>query len=292
MRILVTGATGFIGISLTKALKKDGHVVSALTRGSGRGDRLQAGVEAIHQDGSTASILRGFQNFQPDLVVHLASKYLAAHSSEDVEDLVKSNILFGCQVLESMASCGTKLLVNLGTSFQHYTGDDYNPVSLYAATKQAFEDLARYYVEAKGLSVVTLKLSDTYGRNDERGKIISLLCRLARSSETLDLSPGEQRINFVHVDDVVAAITIAIKRLTDSLPGKIESFAIRGAETMSLRDFVTLFEDVSNCKINVRWGARSYRDREVMEPWLGELLPEWRPRVTLREGLKDLLKHV
>jgi len=72
----------------------------------------------------------------------------------------------------------------------------------------------------------------------------------------------------------------------------MESFAVRGEELFTLREFVSLFEVVSGYKIKAQWGARIYRNREMMEPWLGELLPHWQPSIPLREGLARLNRHV
>lgn len=167
----MTGASGFIGSHFVRSMWSDGHVVAALIRGA----KTQGETVLFDYDGSTHGVIDAMRRFRPEIVIHLASKYLVTHDPEDVEPLVESNILLGNQILEAMCKAGVPYLVNFGTSFQHYGGADYNPVSLYAATKQAFEDLARYYVEAHSLSVVTLKLSDTYGPDDRRGKIIALL---------------------------------------------------------------------------------------------------------------------
>ena len=69
---------------------------------------------------------------------------------------MSSNITFGTQLVEAMVANGCYQFVNTGTSWQHYENDEYNPVNLYAATKQAFEDILRYYVETSALRVITL----------------------------------------------------------------------------------------------------------------------------------------
>ena len=72
----------------------------------------------------------------------------------------------------------------------------------------------------------------------------------------------------------------------------MEAFAVRGAEQMTLRSFVGVFEAATGARVRVEWGARPYRLREVMEPWLGELLPDRTPRIPLSERLKRLAGHV
>ena len=68
-----------------------------------------------------------------------------------------------------------RLKLTAGTAWQHYNNQSYDPVCLYAATKQAYECLIDYYVKVHGLHAVTVKLHDTYGEGDERGKLFYLL---------------------------------------------------------------------------------------------------------------------
>ena len=90
--------------------------------------------------------------------------------------------------------------------WQHFGTPDYRPVNLYAATKQAFEDVLAYYADAQGIAAVTLELYDTYGPGDPRRKLIRILFEAARSGEPIQLSPGEQVIELLHVDDAVPRI--------------------------------------------------------------------------------------
>jgi nucleoside-diphosphate-sugar epimerase len=102
------------------------------------------------------------------------------------------------------------------------------------------------------------------------------------------MSAGEQRLNFIHIDDVVVAIASAMRRIMVSPEGTKESFALRGSQTLSLRQFVSLFERATQWRVAVAWGARPYRPREVMQPWLGPLLPDWEARIPLFDGLRAL----
>ncbi|WP_144034102.1 NAD-dependent epimerase/dehydratase family protein [Sporomusa silvacetica] len=62
---------------------------------------------------------------------------------------------------------------------------------MYTATKQALESLSRYYTQTTSMRMITLKLLDTYGPNDPRPKLFSLLNRIAQTGETLDMSGGQ-----------------------------------------------------------------------------------------------------
>jgi len=290
---LVTGATGFVGSHLARRLVREGWQVHILSR---RGSRVPDAEEFaqvtnhIH-DGSTESMVRCVAQAKPDVVFHLASLFLSQHVSKDIDALIQSNVLFGNQLLEAMKVNEVSSLINTGTSWQHYDNDDYNPVCLYAATKQAFESLLEYYVQACGIKAITLKLFDTYGSDDPRPKLFHLLNKAATTGDPLDMSAGEQLIDLVHIDDVTEAYVIAAQRLLDVQVSQHESYAVSSGHPLPLKDMVQLFAEVTKQTIAVNWGVRQYRDREVMMPWnRGISLAGWYPRVSLAEGMQRILK--
>ena len=110
-------------------------------------------------------------------VVHLATLFVAQHQPEDIKDLILSNIYLGTAILEALKGSKVKWFLNTGTIWQNYRPNcrRYHPTNLYAATKQAFIDMAAYYVETSRLKFVTLKLSDTFGDGDTRRKLFTIL---------------------------------------------------------------------------------------------------------------------
>ncbi len=293
-KVLVTGATGYIGSMLVRRLIAEGrevHIIlrptSSLDGVSDLEDRL---IVHVH-DGTTQGLIDLVKVASPAVVFHLASLFLAQHAAEDVERLVTSNLLFSTQLAEAMMSNKVSRLINTGTSWQHYQGKAYNPVCLYAATKQAFEDVLEYYVQAQGLRVITLKLFDTYGPFDPRPKLFALLERSSKSSAPLDMSKGEQQIDMVFIDDVVEAYMLAGERLSQGVVQSHERFAVSSGQGISLREFVAVYEAVRGGKLPIRWGERPYRAREVMTLWRDfETLPGWSPKVGLREGIALVAK--
>lgn len=288
---LLTGATGYIGGKLAARLLADGWRVHAVVRPSSAGV-LTAGVEAHRLDGTTAGLIAVVADTAPDIVFHLASLYLADHRPDQVDDLVGSNVLFGAQLFEAMTAAGAKHVVNTGTASQHYGTSDYNPVSLYAATKQACADVLRYYHDARGLSAITLKIYDTYGAGDSRRKLVQLIADAAVSGERLDMSPGEQIIDLVHVDDVIEAFTVAADRLLSADDTINEEYLLSG-ERVSVRALVALVEKSLGRPIDARFGARPYRAREVMVPveaQPGDAMPGWQPQRRLRGTVSNLVR--
>ena len=295
MRIIVTGSTGFIGGHLTGHLLRSGNDVGVVLRKNSRFEHSDFpqgnSLVKLICDGSTDSLISSFRNFQPEAVVHVASFFVAEHKSDQIIDLVTSNILLGTQILEAMALSNCSKLVNIGTSWQHFLQEKYNPVCLYAATKQAFEDIARFYVEAKNISITTLKLFDTFGPNDKRQKILPyLLDPKNANKDKVDMSPGDQMIDLVYIDDVVTAILSALERLKDERDKGATEYTVSSGHPIKLRDLVAIIARFTGNKSEFNWGAKAYRAREVMVPWSGgKTIPGWNAHVTIEDGLKRIL---
>lgn len=289
-RALVSGASGFIGSRLVQRLLRDGWHVDLVARpGSDLAAVIGDDVDkctVLRHDGSTEQLCEFLQVTQPEVVFHLASLFLATHTPAQVTPLINSNLLLGTQLLEAALRAGTRRLVNAGTSWQHLHGDEYEPVCLYAATKEAFEKIIDYYASAEGLQATTLYLFDTYGPADPRRKLVPLLIEAARDGRRLEMSEGRQQLDLSYITDVVDALLVAGARVRASNTAKHERFAIPSGERHTLRDLVGLIEQVTARQINVAWGARPYGAREVMNPWLPtQRLPAWQPQVALVEGL-------
>lgn len=270
-----------------KRLIKSGHSVDVVVRASSNLDVLREVMSKIRvhiYDGKYETLRHALEASKPELVCHVASLFLAKHKSEDVARLVESNLNFPLQLLEAMNALGIKKFLNTGTSWQHYNDDDYNPVNLYAATKHAFESLLRYYSEVEGLSVITLKLFDTYGPGDMRPKLFSLLRRTASTGIPLSMSPGQQLLDLVYIDDVLDAYLLAMARIADI--GKHESFAVGSSHRISLRELVKIYGEIVGRPVPVEWGGQPYRLREVLIPWNGDCLPGWKAKISLPEGIK------
>jgi len=286
VRYLVTGATGFIGTHFVSSLSTTRVDLSLLVRNSSEiGPDLRRLATIETYDGTLDSITSIITEVRPDLVVHLASYFVAEHKRSDIDSIVESNIRFGLNLLEAMKALDHPRIINIGTSWQHFNNASYDPVCLYAASKQAFEDILTFYVNAENFRAITLKLFDTYGPSDHRRKLIPLLIKALSPEHRLLLSPGEQQIDLVHIDDVVRALNTACERIMQAGTGH-ESFALSSGTTVSLRQLVNIFAQATGTAPFVEWGARPYRQREVMVPWSTAVrLPGWSPTVDLQNGL-------
>jgi nucleoside-diphosphate-sugar epimerase len=288
-KVFITGATGFIGNALTRFCLAQGSETHVLVRSPESKQLFPPGITVHVTDGSLDSLRLALESTRPDTVFHIASLFLANHQPAQVGPLVASNVLFGTQLLEAMVQTGCTKLINTGTSWQHFATPDYRPVNLYAATKQAFEDIISYYHQVFGLSCITLKLFDTFGPGDTRRKLVNILTEAAQTGAVLSMSQGEQIIDISYIDDIVTAYAQAARLLETASEPVLCDYFVSG-ERISLRKLVEVVGSTLGRKINVQFGDRPYREREVMLPVMpGErLLPGWQPRYGLSDGIRLL----
>ena len=288
MNILVTGATGFIGTHLVEELRKS-HQVFIL--GQFPGDPEKLDLPGYIVDDDIPRLAEYMREHKISGIIHLASLYLTVHKPEQIRTLVDSNVFFGTTVLEAASLSGcVRWFLNTGSIWQNFrsSSDAYRPVNLYAATKQAFIDMARYYTDVFGIRFCTLKLCDTYGPGDPRPKIFKLFKDCSESGEVLKMSPGEQLLDILYISDVVSGFCRLVELLSsDKQLG--EQYVLSSGEHRSLRSLAAAFERISGRPLPIEWGGRPYREREVMVPWRGPLLPGWKPAVDLETGIRLFL---
>ena len=294
MKVLLTGATGFIGKHLVSGLLAGGHSVIAIVRPESDVTLLKKNnISFFRYTANYQELCNYINKEQPEGIVHLASMVLGDHKSEQISELIHSNVLFPTHLIDAAANSGTRWFINTGTYWQHYEGKEYSPVNLYAASKQAFEDFARYYFESTNINFVTFKLYDTFGPDDTRPKIFNLWLKSALSGELLEMSAGEQVIDVSYIDNITEGYLALMQLLSNDADNRFSgrTFALKAEKRMSLRALAELFENVTGMKLNIAWGKKTYRPREVMLPWQeAENIPGFQPRISLEEGIKLFYK--
>ena len=105
------------------------------------------------------------------------------------------------------------------------------------------------------------------------------------------MSAGEQLIDLVYIDDVIDGYILVAERLMSNKVSTMEEYAISSGNPISLKKLVTVYGEIIGKALRVKWGGRPYRPREVMVPWnKGQLLPGWKPKIRLVEGIKRMEK--
>jgi len=289
MKIFITGATGFIGQHLIKLLLKEGYTIHILVRPSTDSNLINSQVRVFVYNSSIESLLAYFKNENFQGVIHLASLFSTQHKTVEIEPFISSNITLGTQLLEAATLNNVAWFINTGTFWQNYNDKNNNPLNLYAATKEAFETIAKYFTLNHPLKFVTLKLNDTFGSNDTRDKILNLWKKNLQTKELLEMSKGDQIIDISYIDDITNAYLVLIDYVnkTDFNICKNKVFVVSNSQKISLKALSKLFEKLTQTTLNIQWGAKEYRKNEIFIPYSsGKTVPNWKQKYTLEESLK------
>lgn len=287
MRALVTGGTGYIGgRAVAHLLERDWTVACVVHHDDT--SPLPDSVLRLVDERTAAALAASVAPFEPEVVLHFAAVQDLTDTAEASDALVEANVSFGARVLFAARAAGARALVAAGTYSVNAEGSsEYAPQTLYAASKRAFGDLAEYYRRTTQLRTVQLELSDTYGPDDSRRKFLSLLDEASRTGEPLGATAGEQIVRPLHVDDVVSAFVHAGELLAEGTP--LDSrYSVAGPEAVTLRQLADVFARATGRAVPVTWGARPYRPREIMVPYVGPELPQWAPHIGLAEGIAQV----
>lgn len=287
---ILTGATGYIGSHVARHLLDEGWEVAIISQpqfGYDNINDIKSKLKVFEYDGNIRNLIDFFKARSADVVLHLAAAVITNYTPQQIPVLIRSNVEFGTEILEAMKHSATRLFIGTGSYWQNYNSDSYNPVDLYAATKEAFEKILQYYVDAFDIRAITLRLFDVYGEDDKRPKLWNILRDISGTNQTIDLSPGGQLLDLVHISDVAKAYERAYYLVKENKDLKNEIFGVFSNNRKSLKEIVNLFEKISGKTLNLNWGGKDYKKREVLNPTEKyNLIPDWFPEIDLEEGFR------
>lgn len=284
-RALVSGITGHLGREVARQLSQQGIAAYGLTR-----QAVTASSQLIQVDGSTESILAAFEQTNPDVVIHLAGLSRREHRSSDIEPFVEANILLGTQLLEGMRISGCRSMITVGTYLQHYDTDALRAFNLYAATRQAFEAIVEFYVDAHEMSAVRLTLADIYSERDTRPKLMTDIARAWSSATPLTLKDPDAWVDLIHVEDAAAAFLQAASLLeAGDIPNRtLSRFSVSSGEDITSRELVHRFERQAKRNLQITRDSAPTPLRRI-KPRRIAPVPGWKPRITLEDGIDRVL---
>ncbi|HZY42509.1 MAG TPA: NAD-dependent epimerase/dehydratase family protein, partial [Anaerolineae bacterium] len=288
-RVLVTGATGFIGWHLCRQLAELGATVYGLSR-SASPATVPTGVIPMAADVTQrAEIVAAMERVRPSHVLHLAAAGVT-DPFLPMEQAVEVNVSGTINVLEASYEVGVQRFVQVGTAYEQSASEpDRGPNNPYVASKLAAWLFWRAYIEKNAIDSVAVRLFHVYGPQQLRG-LIPAAMQAALRHETFNMTPGEQLRDFVYIDDVVTGLVACVSSADNA--GK--TYDLGTGTARSIRAAVQYIFAVTDSRGAVAAGMQPYRPSESMA-----LMAEtesiyraygWRARVPFETGIQITLQ--
>lgn len=299
-RVLITGASGFVGANVARRVLRDGHEVHLLLRPSHQSWRIDeiARDVRLHSAGlqDRDQVGRIVRSIKPEWVFHLAA-YGAYSTQKDFERMVQTNVLGCASLLDASLALGVEAFVNCGSSSEYGLKDHpptedeaLEPNSHYAITKASATHYCNLAARTHGARVFTLRLYSIYGPYEEPSRLIpTLLVRALDGQLPRLVSPRTAR-DYVFVDDACDAVVQVAT--SPELSSGIYNLCT-GVQT-SLEALVSITRRMLNVSSEPQWGTMGQRSWDS-DIWVGspaKLLGQigWRPTTELEKGLRQTVE--
>lgn len=303
-RVLVTGATGFIGSHLTRRLVELGADVHALTstvssvyptRLVDLRDRI-----TIHEGNlcDRSAMDAVVSSSRPSHVFHLGAYTHVGKSWSRVDECIQANVQGTVNLLQSLAERGGyERFVYTGTSeiygdieVPFSEGAKVNPVSPYSVSKYAGERYCRMFHDGHGWPIVMLRPFNAYGPAQSPDRIIPEIIVRALRGGHLKMTQGRQTREFNFVEDLADGFVRAA--IAEGVEGEI--FNLGCGEEVSMRDLATTILDLMGNPIEADFGALPDRPTEIWRMYCDNTKARdrlgWVPRHSLAEGLERTIE--
>jgi CDP-paratose synthetase len=287
MNILLTGATGYLGSQLLKALiENPTNRIAILVRKKsqlGRIADLLGQVECVQLE--ACDFQHVLEAAQIDTIIHCATNY--GRRSVPRPDIVEANLLVPLKLLDAALRSGQPtVFINTDTMLD-------KSISTYSLSKSQFRDWLLAYSDER--ACVNVALEHFFGPGDDPSKFVSFIVQaLLRGDSCIPLTGGEQQRDFVYIDDVVSAFLFIVHFARGLTKGFVE-FEVGRGESVQVREFVQLAKALCKNQVtDLQFGALAYRPNEVMRVTANtEKLRAlgWGPSFSIEQGLRRMIER-
>lgn len=266
-RVILTGATGFVGANLAEKLIEDGHEVHLLLRDGYKAWRIEHLLPHLHLHTRNLLDREGvaieIEQIRPDWIFHLAA--FGAYSwQDDSTRAINTNYLSTVNLLEACLKTEFEAFINTGSSSEYGLKDhapaenEYiEPNSYYAATKAAATLFCRYTAQRCKSPIFTLRLYSVYGAFEEPQRLIPTVILKGLNGEFPPLADPEIARDFIFTEDVVRAYLSVAASSASLPPGEV--YNVGTGKQTSIRDVVEVTKEVFDLKIDPVWGSMPNR---------------------------------
>lgn len=282
MNIAILGALGFLGKNLSNSLILQGHKVTAIVLEVPTD--VPEGLNYLKID--TLLKMQSDDVPQFDILINLAARRSTTYKPLTVSEVREFTYEIPLQVIQALRSRITRI-INASTYIQNFEGKVGQSVDSYGAAKQELSMYLEKNSSLLGVRTFDIFLFTIFGSGDRDSHLIPSIIRAAKKSESISLSPGNQLINLIHIDDVVSNLNRAISLEVET---PYQKYYMWEEEYISVKQLVQLIELTLSVRIKCNWGERPYAGHEMFSPWPIPMpqIPGFKANVTLEAGIREL----
>ena len=279
-KIILTGSTGFIGSQLLKELSKNYKIYITLRSKTKKNTNNKNVVKIFFKNYEVLS--KKLKKLKVNTVIHCATHYVKHHKFEDLKKLSDSNILFGNVLLENLEFMGVKKFINFSTVWENYDGKKDNNFNLYSVYKSNFTRIMNFYKKKlNNISFLNLTISDTFGENDKRNKIINILKNNYKKNLQTKIISKNLYLNLLNVVDINNALILILKNKYKS-----GSYLLTNKNDFKIINIIKQLNKISEKKIKVEWLS----DKVIKEKtYKYNILKNWKP---LNSKIEDIINVI
>lgn len=284
MSVLVTGATGFIGRALCRALDAEGAIVHALSRG---GQKPEGATDAWACDAADhPSLSRVVHAVRPGLVYHLAAQVTGTREVEAVLPIFHAKLTSCVNLLVATQDLAECRVVLAGSLEEPDIGTMGPLVSPYAAATSAATAFGEMFHSLYDRAIVTARIFMAYGPDDPNGdRLVPYVTRMLLRGESPELGSGMREVDWIYIDDLVRGL-VTLGAPDGPVGGHVD---LGSGRLVPIRSVVDRLVELVGSRIQPRFGARPDPAGERIRA--ADLAStrariDWTPRVSLDEGLR------
>ena len=258
-RVLVTGASGFIGSHICRRLLEEGAEVHGVSRAARESAALRWWQADLTDADAAARLVR---RIRPDAIYHLAGHASGSRSLNAVLPSLHHNLVAAVNVMIAAArsECGLVLLTGSLEEPEPIAGDPV-PTSPYAAAKHAAGSFGRMLAALDELPVVNLRVFMVYGPGQlDQTKLVPYVITSLLRGEPFKLSSGSRPVDWVYVEDVADAFLAAAQR--PDLAG--ETIDVGSGELVTVRSIVEQIAKLTGSGMQLEFGTLPDRPLETV----------------------------
>ena len=279
--ILLTGATGFIGSNILNAIELNNKVFVIQRLKSKTKIKKSKNIKILKFK-DFKSLSNKLKKIKVDTIIHCATHYKKKHSYKDISQFAESNIMLGNILLENIKILNAKQFINFSTTWEDIDNKKNNPKNLYAAYKKSFSSIIQFY-KKKLLKTkfISLMITDTFGTNDEREKLINTLRQNYHNKRTSKIISKRLYLNLVNVDDITNAIKIILQGKT-----KTGKYILKNSQYLNIFKLIQYINKDNNNKMKVKWLSNRLIKNKISKY---KKLKSWNPQKSKISNIRDLI---